>query len=60
MSLACPRCGFVAEPELREALTRNQREVLEYLRAFIDEEGVAPTHQEICDAFGWASFAHGA
>lgn len=37
-------------------LTARQRAVLEYIRRHQLERGVAPTHREICDRFGFSSY----
>jgi repressor LexA len=37
-------------------LTERQRDILEYIRAYQQEHGVAPTHREICDHFGFSSY----
>ena len=37
-------------------LTERQREILNFIRDFQKEGGVAPTHREICDHFGFSSY----
>jgi repressor LexA len=37
-------------------LTERQRDILNFIRAFQREQGVAPTHREICDHFGFSSY----
>jgi len=37
-------------------LTERQRDILNFIRQYHEERGVAPTHREICDAFGFSSF----
>jgi len=37
-------------------LTERQRDILEFIRSFQKERGVAPTHREICDHFGFSSY----
>lgn len=37
-------------------LTRRQKEILEFIRAFHAEHGIAPTHREICERFGYSSY----
>ena len=37
-------------------LTERQRDILQFLREFQAERGVAPTHREICDHFGFSSY----
>ena len=37
-------------------LTERQRDILNFIRDFQRERGVAPTHREICDQFGFSSY----
>jgi repressor LexA len=37
-------------------LTERQKEILEFIRQHQKANGVAPTHREICDAFGFSSY----
>ena len=37
-------------------LTERQRDILGFIREFQKERGVAPTHREICDHFGFSSY----
>ena len=37
-------------------LTRRQRDILEFIRAFRAEQGISPTHREICERFGYSSY----
>jgi len=37
-------------------VTERQRDILGFIRKFKEEKGVAPTHREICDAFGFSSY----
>jgi repressor LexA len=37
-------------------LTERQRDILQFIRQFQAEKGVAPTHREICDHFGFSSY----
>src|SRR5438874_10879476 len=37
-------------------LTERQRDILNFIREFQREHGVAPTHREICDRFGFSSY----
>ncbi|MDX1583471.1 MAG: transcriptional repressor LexA, partial [Thermoanaerobaculia bacterium] len=37
-------------------LTERQRDILEFIRDHRRKKGVAPTHREICDAFGYSSY----
>lgn len=39
------------------ALTKRQKQILDFLRAFIDENGYSPSFEEICEAFGYTSLA---
>jgi repressor LexA len=41
----------------RVPLTRRQSEILEYLRSHIEEQGYAPSFEEIAEKFGFASLA---
>jgi repressor LexA len=37
-------------------VTERQRDILSFIREFQREQGVAPTHREICDHFGFSSY----
>ena len=37
-------------------LTERQRDILDFIRKFTKNRGVAPTHREICEAFGYSSY----
>lgn len=37
-------------------VTERQRDILNFIREFQKERGVAPTHREICDQFGFSSY----
>jgi repressor LexA len=37
-------------------LTERQKEILEFIEQYQDERGVAPTHREICERFGYSSY----
>jgi repressor LexA len=37
-------------------LTERQKEILEYVHEYRKERGIAPTHREICDRFGYSSY----
>jgi repressor LexA len=37
-------------------LTERQRDILNFIKTFQKERGVAPTHREICDHFGFSSY----
>src|SRR5438128_5243829 len=37
-------------------LTERQRDILQFIREFQSERGVAPTHREICDRSGFSSY----
>lgn len=39
----------------QDSLTPRQREILDFIRASLDERGAPPTRLEICQAFGFAS-----
>jgi len=38
-------------------LTKRQKEILDYLGGFIEEQGYAPSFEEIAEAFGYSSLA---
>ena len=37
-------------------LTERQRDILNFIREHKAKKGIAPTHREICDAFGFSSY----
>lgn len=37
-------------------LTERQRDILQFIREFQRQRGIAPTHREICDHFGFSSY----
>ncbi len=37
-------------------VTERQRDILNFIREFQKERGIAPTHREICDHFGFSSY----
>jgi len=37
-------------------LTERQRDILNFIREFQKSRGIAPTHREICDHFGFSSY----
>lgn len=37
-------------------LTERQKEILEYIHEFRRDRGIAPTHREICERFGFSSY----
>ena len=37
-------------------LTERQRDILQFIEEYKREKGVAPTHREICDRFGFSSY----
>ena len=37
-------------------LTERQKEILEYIQGYRRERGIAPTHREICEKFGFSSY----
>ncbi len=37
-------------------LTERQQQILRYIESFRDRQGVAPTHREICEHFGFSSY----
>src|SRR4029077_10168997 len=40
-------------------LTERQRDILQFIREFQSDRGVAPTNREICDQCGFLSYATG-
>ena len=40
------------------ALTKRQKEILDFLKTFIEDNGYAPSFEEICSAFGYTSARH--
>ncbi len=37
-------------------LTRRQKEILDFIASFQRRQGIAPTHREICQRFGYSSY----
>ena len=37
-------------------LTERQKDILEFIQGFARETGLAPTHREICERFGYSSY----
>lgn len=37
-------------------LTERQRDILEFIQRFQGDRGIAPTHREICEEFGYSSY----
>jgi repressor LexA len=37
-------------------LTERQKEILDFVRAYQRDRGIAPTHREVCDRFGFSSY----
>lgn len=37
-------------------LTERQKEILEFIQEYRKDRGIAPTHREICDKFGFSSY----
>lgn len=37
-------------------LTERQKQILDFIRETVESRGVAPTHREICDHFGFSSY----
>ena len=38
-------------------LTKRQKEILDYIASFIDDQGYAPSFEEIAESFGYSSLA---
>ncbi len=45
-----------ARQDLLRSLTFKEKNVLEFLEAYMRENGISPSYQEICQNFGFASF----
>lgn len=43
-------------PRRPSYLTERQKEILEFIAEFQENEGIAPTHREICERFGYSSY----
>jgi repressor LexA len=43
--------------EKRMALTKKQRQILDYVESFVDTNGYSPSYEEIADHFGYNSLA---
>jgi repressor LexA len=37
-------------------LTERQKEILDFVRTYQRDRGIAPTHREVCDRFGFSSY----
>jgi repressor LexA len=37
-------------------LTERQKEILDFVRSYQRDRGIAPTHREVCDRFGFSSY----
>jgi repressor LexA len=37
-------------------LTERQKEILDFIRQYQRDRGIAPTHREVCDRFGFSSY----
>lgn len=42
--------------ERADYLTERQKEILDFIEEFQQREGIAPTHREICEQFGYSSY----
>lgn len=40
----------------RAFLTERQKQILDFIRQHVETRGVAPTHREICERFGYSSY----
>ena len=56
LELASWRLYAYDTPMMATFLTRRQKEILEFVQQFQANEGVAPTHREICEHFGFSSY----
>lgn len=50
-------CSARGRPLQREPLTKTDAAVFRYVSRYVEENGISPTHQEVCDHFGWSSLA---
>ena len=41
---------------METTLTRRQRDILAFIQAYRREQGISPTHREICEQFGFSSY----
>lgn len=41
---------------METTLTKRQRDILEFIQTFRSEQGISPTHREICERFGYSSY----
>lgn len=41
---------------METTLTRRQRDILAFIQTFRREQGISPTHREICERFGYSSY----
>jgi len=48
---------FTVQREGHMPLTKRQKEILDYVESFIDEQGYAPSFEEIAESFGYSSLA---
>ena len=53
----CARCVDAASTELIHTLTRRQKEVVDFIATFVDENGYSPSYEEIANALKLASLA---
>lgn len=51
------RCLFVIVEIMKQTLTKKQKQMLDFIRAFADEYGYAPTFREIMDGLNYSSVA---
>lgn len=58
-AIRCPHCGGRVNAEIvgPKPLTKRQYVIYEYLVAYIAHCGYAPSLDEICEHFGYASYA---
>jgi repressor LexA len=49
--------GFPATGDGTMPLTKRQKQILDYIHGFIDEQGYAPSFEEIAQSFGYSSLA---
>jgi repressor LexA len=54
--VALRSCSAVTLRIMETTLTRRQRDILDFIRTFRREQGISPTHREICERFGYSSY----
>lgn len=55
-SITAYHFSTMAKNDKPSYLTERQRDILEFIQRFQGENGIAPTHREICEEFGYSSY----